>query len=68
MEIGQVELYKNMFKCLTPPTGWSLEALQEWGSYMKLAIPTTMMKCFEWWVFEIGGFLAGNDTVTVGML
>ncbi|XP_072320459.1 solute carrier family 47 member 4 isoform X3 [Eucyclogobius newberryi] len=39
--------------------GWSVESLQEWGSYMKLAIPTTMMKCFEWWVYEIGGFLAG---------
>ncbi|KAK7883107.1 hypothetical protein WMY93_029281 [Mugilogobius chulae] len=39
--------------------GWSVESLQEWGSYMKLAIPTTLMKCFEWWVFEIGGFLAG---------
>uniref|UniRef100_A0A3B4AGJ2 Multidrug and toxin extrusion protein n=1 Tax=Periophthalmus magnuspinnatus TaxID=409849 RepID=A0A3B4AGJ2_9GOBI len=39
--------------------GWSVESLHEWGSYMKLAIPTTMMKCFEWWVYEIGGFLAG---------
>uniref|UniRef100_A0AAV2J1Z6 Multidrug and toxin extrusion protein n=1 Tax=Knipowitschia caucasica TaxID=637954 RepID=A0AAV2J1Z6_KNICA len=39
--------------------GWSVESLQEWGSFMKLAIPTTLMKCFEWWVYEIGGFLAG---------
>ncbi|KAK2912328.1 solute carrier family 47 member 4 [Channa argus] len=39
--------------------GWSLESLQEWGSYMKLAIPSTLMKCFEWWVYEFGGFFAG---------
>uniref|UniRef100_A0A8C4I9W0 Multidrug and toxin extrusion protein n=1 Tax=Dicentrarchus labrax TaxID=13489 RepID=A0A8C4I9W0_DICLA len=39
--------------------GWSIESLQEWGSYMKLAIPSTLMKCFEWWVYEFGGFFAG---------
>ncbi|KAM4627282.1 multidrug and toxin extrusion protein 1-like [Polymixia lowei] len=39
--------------------GWSLEALQEWGSYMKLAIPSAMMVCFEWWIYEFGGFFAG---------
>uniref|UniRef100_A0A8C1U5T9 Multidrug and toxin extrusion protein n=1 Tax=Cyprinus carpio TaxID=7962 RepID=A0A8C1U5T9_CYPCA len=39
--------------------GWSSEALQEWGSYMKLAIPSTLMTCFEWWIYEVGGFLAG---------
>ncbi|XP_022526190.2 multidrug and toxin extrusion protein 1 [Astyanax mexicanus] len=39
--------------------GWSLESLQDWGAYMKLAIPSTMMLCFEWWIYEIGGFLAG---------
>nr|AAH91970.1 Zgc:113362 protein [Danio rerio]AAI64191.1 Zgc:113362 protein [Danio rerio] len=26
---------------------------------MKLAIPSTLMLCFEWWIYEIGGFLAG---------
>ncbi|XP_047450304.1 multidrug and toxin extrusion protein 1-like [Mugil cephalus] len=39
--------------------GWSVESLHEWGSYMKLAIPSTLMKCFEWWVYELGGFFAG---------
>ncbi|XP_061575588.1 multidrug and toxin extrusion protein 1-like [Cololabis saira] len=39
--------------------GWSAESLQEWGSYMKLAVPSTLMKCFEWWVYEFGGFFAG---------
>ncbi|XP_057695409.1 multidrug and toxin extrusion protein 1-like, partial [Corythoichthys intestinalis] len=39
--------------------GWSLESLQEWGSFMKLAIPSTCMTCFEWWIFEFGGFFAG---------
>uniref|UniRef100_A0A3Q2DC35 Multidrug and toxin extrusion protein n=1 Tax=Cyprinodon variegatus TaxID=28743 RepID=A0A3Q2DC35_CYPVA len=39
--------------------GWSVESLQEWGSYMKLAIPSMLMTCFEWWVYEFGGFFAG---------
>uniref|UniRef100_A0AAQ4QT04 Multidrug and toxin extrusion protein n=1 Tax=Gasterosteus aculeatus aculeatus TaxID=481459 RepID=A0AAQ4QT04_GASAC len=39
--------------------GWSRESLQEWGSYMKLAFPSTLMTCFEWWVYEFGGFFAG---------
>ncbi|XP_054482549.1 multidrug and toxin extrusion protein 1 [Anoplopoma fimbria] len=49
------------WKKLYQPTwgGWSTDCLQEWGSYMKLAIPSTFMTCFEWWVWEVGGFLAG---------
>lgn len=39
--------------------GWSTDCLQEWGSYMKLAVPSAFMVCFEWWIWEIGGFLAG---------
>ncbi|XP_036380299.1 multidrug and toxin extrusion protein 1 [Megalops cyprinoides] len=39
--------------------GWSSASLQEWGSYMQLAIPSTLMLCFEWWIYEIGGFFAG---------
>ncbi|KAK5868817.1 hypothetical protein PBY51_009794 [Eleginops maclovinus] len=39
--------------------GWSVESLQDWGSYMKLAVPSTLMKCFEWWLYEFGGFFAG---------
>uniref|UniRef100_A0A672YCP3 Multidrug and toxin extrusion protein n=1 Tax=Sphaeramia orbicularis TaxID=375764 RepID=A0A672YCP3_9TELE len=39
--------------------GWSLDCLQEWGPFIRLAIPSMLMLCLEWWVFEIGGFLAG---------
>ncbi|KAM9801683.1 multidrug and toxin extrusion protein 1-like [Neosynchiropus ocellatus] len=39
--------------------GWSRESLQEWGAFMKLALPSTLMRSFEWWVYEIGGFFAG---------
>ncbi|XP_013873993.1 multidrug and toxin extrusion protein 1 [Austrofundulus limnaeus] len=39
--------------------GWSLDCLQEWGSFVRLAIPSMLMLCLEWWIFEIGGFLAG---------
>ncbi|XP_061606778.1 multidrug and toxin extrusion protein 1 [Phyllopteryx taeniolatus] len=39
--------------------GWSTECLQDWGSFMRLAVPSIFMVCFEWWIWEIGGFLAG---------
>ncbi|KAK7919148.1 hypothetical protein WMY93_010432 [Mugilogobius chulae] len=40
-------------------SGWSLESLQEWGSFLQLAIPSLLMLCLEFWVFEVGVFLAG---------
>uniref|UniRef100_A0A8C9YVU6 Solute carrier family 47 member 3 n=1 Tax=Sander lucioperca TaxID=283035 RepID=A0A8C9YVU6_SANLU len=42
--------------------GWSKECLQDWGSYIHLAIPSMAMMCVEWWTYEIGGFLAGKVT------
>ncbi|XP_070761645.1 multidrug and toxin extrusion protein 1 [Enoplosus armatus] len=39
--------------------GWSKECLQDWGSYIHLAIPSMVMMCVEWWTYEIGSFLAG---------
>ncbi|KAM6960537.1 multidrug and toxin extrusion protein 1 [Aplochiton taeniatus] len=39
--------------------GWSKECLLEWGSFIRLAIPSMLMLCVEWWCYEIGGFLAG---------
>lgn len=41
------------------PPAWSLDCLQEWGPFVHLAIPSMLMLCLEWWMFEIGGFLAG---------
>ncbi|XP_068606733.1 multidrug and toxin extrusion protein 1-like [Brachionichthys hirsutus] len=39
--------------------GWSMDCLQEWGLFIKLAIPCMLMLCLEWWMFEIAAFLAG---------
>ncbi|KAL6098639.1 slc47a2 [Pungitius sinensis] len=39
--------------------GWSRDCLQEWGPFLRLAIPSMMMLCLEWWLYEIAGFLAG---------
>ncbi|KAG8451761.1 hypothetical protein GDO86_003816, partial [Hymenochirus boettgeri] len=44
-------------------TGWSRDCLQEWGSFIRLAIPSMLMVCIEWWSFEIGGFLSGVISV-----
>ncbi|XP_039363708.1 multidrug and toxin extrusion protein 1 [Mauremys reevesii] len=43
--------------------GWTRECLQEWGSFIQLAVPGMFMKCIEWWTFEIGSFLAGLISV-----
>ncbi|XP_022531865.2 multidrug and toxin extrusion protein 1 isoform X2 [Astyanax mexicanus] len=39
--------------------GWSRDCLQEWGAFIRLAFPSMLMLCVEWWTYEIGGFLAG---------
>ncbi|KAM4620346.1 multidrug and toxin extrusion protein 1-like [Polymixia lowei] len=39
--------------------GWSHDCLQEWGPFIQVAVPSMLMYCLEWWVYEFGGFLAG---------
>ncbi|XP_067165762.1 multidrug and toxin extrusion protein 2 isoform X2 [Apteryx mantelli] len=39
--------------------GWTRDCLQDWGSFIHLAVPGMLMMCIEWWTFEIGSFLAG---------
>lgn len=38
----------------------SWESLQEWKEYLCLAIPGLLMVCGEWWILDIGIFIAGN--------
>uniref|UniRef100_A0A665UDN1 Multidrug and toxin extrusion protein n=1 Tax=Echeneis naucrates TaxID=173247 RepID=A0A665UDN1_ECHNA len=49
--------WKNLHKATWG--GWSLDCLQEWGPFVKLAISSMLMICLSWWIFETGGFLAG---------
>ena len=42
------------------PAGWSWECLQDWGPFFRLAIPSMLMLCIEWWAYEIGSFLSGQ--------
>ncbi|KAI7795688.1 hypothetical protein IRJ41_003186 [Triplophysa rosa] len=39
--------------------GWSRECLQEWGVYLRLALPSMLMLCAELWTFDVGGYLPG---------
>ncbi|XP_077596277.1 multidrug and toxin extrusion protein 1-like [Stigmatopora nigra] len=39
--------------------GWSLDSLRDWGPFMSLALPSMLMTCLEWWLYEIANFLAG---------
>ncbi|KAG8451760.1 hypothetical protein GDO86_003815 [Hymenochirus boettgeri] len=43
--------------------GWSMDCLQDWSSFLSLAIPGMLMVCVEWWTYEIGNFLAGLISV-----
>lgn len=36
-----------------------MACLQDWGPFLKLAVPSMLMNCLEWWLFEITGLLAG---------
>ncbi|XP_063060408.1 multidrug and toxin extrusion protein 1-like [Engraulis encrasicolus] len=40
-------------------SGWSKECFQEWGVYIRLAIPLMVMMSIEWWTFETIAVLAG---------
>ncbi|XP_067866743.1 multidrug and toxin extrusion protein 1-like isoform X2 [Heterodontus francisci] len=40
-------------------TGWSIDCLQEWDHFSRLAIPSMIMICFEHWAYQIGTFLIG---------
>uniref|UniRef100_A0AAV2J7W4 Multidrug and toxin extrusion protein n=1 Tax=Knipowitschia caucasica TaxID=637954 RepID=A0AAV2J7W4_KNICA len=39
--------------------GWSMECLREWGQFLSLALPSMIMMCSEWWLYEVASFLAG---------
>ncbi|XP_072325963.1 multidrug and toxin extrusion protein 1-like [Scyliorhinus torazame] len=39
--------------------GWTMDCLQEWGPFLRLAIPSMLMFCIELWAYEMGSFLAG---------
>uniref|UniRef100_A0AAV2LCU6 Uncharacterized protein n=1 Tax=Knipowitschia caucasica TaxID=637954 RepID=A0AAV2LCU6_KNICA len=40
-------------------SGWSWDCLRDWKSFLIMAIPSLLMLCLEFWVFELGCFLAG---------
>ncbi|KAM8977313.1 multidrug and toxin extrusion protein 2-like [Pelodytes ibericus] len=39
--------------------GWSSDCFQEWGTFMRLAIPSMFLMCAQLWTFEAGGLLSG---------
>ena len=47
---------KSINEALFFPTS---SAFKNWGEYLKLSIPATVMLCAEWWAFEILTILSG---------
>ena len=53
-------LNKHFFHTRTEcELGFSWECLLHWGQFYRLALAGMFMICIEWWVFEIGTFMAG---------
>ncbi|XP_047049730.1 protein DETOXIFICATION 16-like isoform X2 [Lolium rigidum] len=45
--------------CKTTWTGFSCEAFHDIPAFLKLAVPSAMMVCMEWWSFEVMVLLGG---------
>jgi MATE family multidrug resistance protein len=45
--------------CHSSWPGWSRACLVEWTPLLRLAIPSCLMTCLEWWCYEILMMLAG---------
>lgn len=54
-----INTFSESISLWSPVEGWSTDCLQDWGPFLKLAIPGMLMHCLEWWLYEIAGFLAG---------
>ncbi|PNW77624.1 hypothetical protein CHLRE_10g444900v5 [Chlamydomonas reinhardtii] len=51
--------------------GWSRECLTEWPLYIRVAIPSAVMICLDWWTFEIIVMLSGllpHPEMTMSMM
>lgn len=48
-------LHHNWSQDVTKRTwaGFSREALAEWPLYIRVAIPSAVMICLDWWTFEV---------------
>ncbi|KAF8060322.1 DTX16 [Scenedesmus sp. PABB004] len=56
-------------RCTWP--GWTSEALRDWGTYVRMAIPSCVMICLDWWTFEVIVMLSGllpNPEQTMSMM
>lgn len=36
---------------------------KNWGEYLKISLPSTVMLCAEWWAYELLMVFAGNISV-----
>lgn len=48
--------YENNHHCWA---GWSVECLDEWGSFVKMGTYGLLMLCFDWWFWEITSLAGG---------
>ncbi|MCO5549228.1 hypothetical protein L7F22_002695 [Adiantum nelumboides] len=58
-------------KCEASRAPLSLEAVKDLRGYLKLAVPSAMMTCLEWWSYEILVFISGflpNPELQTGII
>ena len=39
--------------------GWDRQALRHWRPFLRLALPSCLLMCVEWWSWEIATFMVG---------
>ncbi|XP_047050508.1 protein DETOXIFICATION 16-like [Lolium rigidum] len=60
VSVAILALYVRLFsRCENTWTGFSVQAFKGLDQIAKLALPSAMMICLEWWSFEILIFLSG---------
>lgn len=47
-----------------PWQGFSWEAFNHWGLYLKVVVPSILMVALDWWLYDVATFLAGKKART----
>ncbi len=54
-----------MWSCCRPWQGWSLEAFNYWGPYLRVVLANIAMVVLDWWTTDIATLLAGAQRATL---
>lgn len=50
----------DLYADIWPADGWSMNALREWGTFLRFGVPGMLMTCLDWWAFEFLTLITGK--------